>query len=172
MYIKRKTCKEEGCNRYPSIGTKGYCWKHLPEDLKQKIGDKKMIQKRALNAAKRVSSKLRMDAYKEDSMLELWFKARRREMTGVCIECGKSTNRNNDRYYRWSICHIVPKGLVPSAKVHPDNWVELCQDHHNEFDSTFEKASKMKCFQEIKNKFKLFKDIIPPEEARKINPFL
>ena len=171
--IKIKPCKSEGCLLPPKLGYAGYCgWNHLPDELKEKIGSKRKLQIKNQNAAKYASVKLRAAKYKENTELELWFRARRLEMTNVCIECGRSTNKLNDKYFRWSVCHLVPKSLVPSAATNEFNWIELCQDHHNEFDSTFEKASKMKCFHEAKTKFQLFKDIIPTDELRKVNPYL
>mgnify|MGYP003433596516 FL=1 len=103
---------------------------------------------------------------------EQWYLDRRKEMTGVCIECGLGTNIKDDKYYRWSVCHIVPKGLVPSVATHEYNWIELCQHHHQEFDNTFDRAAKMKCFTEAKMKFRLFQKLIPAFELRKINPHL
>lgn len=106
------------------------------------------------------------------SELDRWYQDRRIEMTNCCIECGKRTNKINDKYYRWSVCHIVPKSLVPSVAINIFNWVELCQLHHQEFDSTFDKAANMMCFGEVKMKFELFKHLITPQEMRKINPHL
>lgn len=171
--IRIKPCKSEGCLLPPKLGYAGYCgWNHLPDELKEKIGSKRKLQIKKQNAVKYASVKLRAAKYKENTELELWFRARREQMTGYCPECQRSTNKNNDKYYKWSICHIAPKGLVPSTATNYHNWIELCQDCHAEFDSTFEKASKMKCFHEAKKKFQLFKDIIPAEELRKVNPYL
>ena len=93
-------------------------------------------------------------------------------MTGVCTECGKTTSKHNDKYYKWSICHIVPKSLIKSVATNEFNWIELCQQHHQEYDNTFDRAAAMMCFGEVKQKFQLFKHLIPPEELRKVNPHL
>ena len=113
-----------------------------------------------------------LNGYKEPTELDQWYMDRRVEMTNVCIECGKSTQKSNEKYYRWSICHIVPKSLVPSVATNIFNWVELCQLHHQEFDNTFDKAAAMMCFGEVKMKFQIFKKEIPNEELRKVNPHL
>lgn len=111
-------------------------------------------------------------AGKDYGNLRQWFMDRRREMDNVCCECGGRTNRDSDKYYKWSICHIAPKALVPSVATDINNWVELCWLHHQEFDSTFDRAAAMQCFGEVKQKFQLFKHLIPPEELRKVNPHL
>lgn len=108
----------------------------------------------------------------EKKMLELWYLACKYEMTGKCEECGAWTNKTNDKYYRWSCCHIVAKAYVKSVAVNPSNWIELCQIHHQEYDAGFERAKRMKCFDLIKRKFKTFKDQIPDSEKRWINPHL
>lgn len=109
---------------------------------------------------------------KKSSTLGKWFEERRAEMTNVCVECGRQTNKGNDKYFIWSICHIVPKSLVKSVATNEFNFIELCQLHHQEYDNSFERAAKMMCFGEIKAKFQLFKHLIPAEELRKVNPHL
>jgi len=104
--------------------------------------------------------------------LNRWFEERRKEMTNCCVECGRTTNKLNNKYYKWSICHIVPKSLVKSVATNQYNFIELCQLHHQEFDSTFDRAANMMCFGEVKLKFQLFKKLIPDYELRKVNPHL
>lgn len=106
--------------------------------------------------------------------LELFYLLRKHQMSGICSEgrCTNSTNPDHPKYYRWSICHIVPKALIKSVATNEHNWIELCMGHHGDFDNTFEIASKMQCFAEAKRKFQLFKHLIPPEELRKVNPYL
>jgi len=176
--IPRKKCKC-GCGRYPTLSCKGYNFNCVPDELKEQVGTRRKVQIRNQNARKAISVKIRADnrkkvEYSEETVKEAWFKARRREMTGFCQEegCRNRTNRESDTYFRWSVCHIVPKSLVSSVAYHPLNWIELCWQHHSEFDATFDKAAKMNCFAEAKRKFELFKHLIPPEELRKINPHL
>jgi hypothetical protein len=60
-----------------------------------------------------------------DSFKEKWFKARRREMVGVCqCGCAEPSSKNDDVNFRSSAAHIFPKGLFPSVMYHPLNWVE------------------------------------------------
>jgi 5-methylcytosine-specific restriction endonuclease McrA len=171
--IKRKKCKcSDNCKLYPTLGYSGFNFTHAPEELKEKIGGKKELQQKKANAAKYASTKLRMSKYKEDTELDMWFRRRRMQMVGYCSECGRSTNKDSEKYFKWSICHIVPKSICPSVAKNYFNWIELCQTCHQEFDNTFERASKMKCFHEAKTKFQLFKELLPPEELRKVNPHL
>lgn len=60
-----------------------------------------------------------------DTLKEQWFKARRKEMTGICgCGCSESSQKKDDLYFRHSAAHILPKGLFPSVMYHPLNWVE------------------------------------------------
>lgn len=177
-------CEAPNCH-HPVFGTckksrKGYCKSHqsLREDfdrrsITQKAIDKHKVNKK-LNSLKGTPENKEL-VEKEKSKRTVigdWYLDRRKEMCGVCCECGKTTSRGSDKYFTWSICHIVPKSLVPSVATHEHNWIELCQQHHQEFDSTFDKAEKMMCFGEVKQKFQLFKHLIPNEQLRKINPHL
>lgn len=180
-------CEIVGCPR-PVFGTDrktriGYCknHQHLRTDIDKDTIIQRAIKKQRHNAVPKIQTQLRKlyetdDVVREGSKdydkLDLWFKERRKEMTGVCTECGKTTSKNNDKYYKWSICHIVPKSLVRSVATNPCNWIELCQQHHQEYDNTFDKAAAMMCFGEIKHKFQLFAHWIPIEELRKVNPHL
>ncbi len=183
--IKRKHCKCKECQgnlekaKWPTLSCWGYFYAHLPEDLAKEAGTKRKVQIKNQNARKAISVKLRHDVrekveYSEETVKEAWFKARRREMIGYCQEegCRNRTNKESDTYFRWSICHIVPKSLVPSVAYHPLNWVELCQEHHQEFDNTFLRAAKMKIFLEARKKFEQFQYLIPAHELRKVNPYL
>lgn len=179
-------CEHTGCDK-PVFGTDkktrtGYCKNHqyLRTDISKESILQKAIAKQRKNVAAKSGTKLRTLAksnmevvaprgYQE---LDNWFKERRKEMIGYCVECGKTTSKHNDKYYKWSICHIVPKSLIPSVATNEYNWVELCQQHHQEMDNTFDKAAAMMCFGEVKMKFLIFKNLIPPEELRKVNPHL
>lgn len=173
--IERKKCKC-GCNKYPTMSCFGYNYNCLPQELKEKAGTKKKVQIKNKNARVSAAYKIRKEQRKTDGTeeRELWFIMKKHEMTGTCAEpgCKESTNKYHSVYYRWSICHIAPKAYCPSVATHPDNYVELCWQHHSEFDSSFEKAAKMGVFVEAKRKFNLFKHLMPNSELRKVNPYL
>src|SRR5438270_13547789 len=63
---------------------------------------------------------------------ERWFQERRKEMSGFCKNCGKPSSKNSNEYFRFSIAHILAKrkNMFPSVALHPDNWIELCNDCH------------------------------------------
>lgn len=172
--IIKKKCK--GCNtKYPAIGLGGYCWSCVPEDIKEKVGTKRKVAQRNKNQRVSLASRLRAveREINGEGSLELWYMARHYDMTGICENCGAATEKHHPKYFRWCIAHLVPKSLCPSVATHFYNFGELCKDVcHPEYDSNFDAASKMKCFTEFKRRFGLFKHLIPPEEARKINPHL
>lgn len=184
--IRRKKCKcSEFCDKWPTMGWGGYFMSHAPQELRDKQ-TKKEVERR--NKAKRsqISRNLHKQVDIKENILSAnggavihpqsqqwaWFVERRKEMQNICCECGRGTQRGNDKYFHWQIAHIVPKGLVPSVATHEYNWIELCWLHHQTFDSTFDKAAQMMCFSEVYLKFQLFKHLIPPHELRKINPHL
>ena len=181
--IKRKHCKcEEGCKKMPSMGFSGYYYAHAPQEIKDKQGLKaKRGYQNSLSRTRSNALAKKVRSYGKENVgiktpeiksQEQWYLDRRDEMLNVCAECGAGTNVKDDKYYRWSVCHIVPKSLVPSVATYEHNWIELCQHHHQEFDNTFDRAAAMKCFQEAKMKFRLFQKLIPANELRKVNPHL
>lgn len=175
--ITRKGCKCGKPNCYPDISYEGYNHNCAPQEVLDRLETK---QKRKAAVKKDLSILRKVEVESDDNRelakdygkLDKWFKERRKEMVGCCIECGKTTSKNNDKYYKWSVCHIVPKSLIKSVATNEYNWIELCQQHHQEFDNTFDKAAAMMCFGEAKMKFQIFKNLIPPEELRKVNPHL
>jgi 5-methylcytosine-specific restriction endonuclease McrA len=180
--IVKKKCKCGRCNHYPTLGFDGYFYLHAPEEIKERQGEKskKSVQAR-INRQKTavLSRKLHTVQNEADAKNKpeitpqgQWYLDRRIEMTNCCIECGAGTRKAHNDYFTWSICHITPKSLVPSVAMDINNWVELCWLHHQEFDNTFDKAAAMQCFPEVKQKFQLFKHLIPPQELRKVNPHL
>ena len=180
--IKPKKCKCDACKadpekaKYITLSCEGFYYEHMPEDVAKRAGTKKQVQQRNFNRRKVIAHKVRIAQKEVDggNDQDTWYLLRRYQMKGFCSEagCTSSTNPKSDEYFRWSICHIVPKSLCPSVATHPENFIELCWQHHSEFDATFDKAAAMKCFAEAKRKFELFKDLIPAHEMRKINPHL
>lgn len=155
--IKRKTCKC-GCLRLPTLGCAGYSYQCMPEELKAKVGDKKKLQQKRLNASKYASTKLRMDNYKENVEQELWFRmiALEIEKNPRCMECNAWISKP---YYKAATAHIFPKGndYFPSVATNPHNYLILgagcgCHDKTHRID-TF---SKMKCFPIAIERFYLF----------------
>lgn len=143
--IKKKTCKC-GCGKYPTISCQGYNYGCLPDNLKEKIGSKRKLQQKKLNASKYASSKLRMDNYKEDVELDLWFRgvALEIEKNPYCWETGIYISRHD---YRNATCHIFPKSIFKSISTHPLNYLILSPRNgsHNKT-HRIDTFSKMKVF--------------------------
>lgn len=116
----------------------------------------------------------------KDNELDLWFEARRKEMTGKCVFCGGKTEKNNDVTYRNSVAHLLPKrqNMFPSVRTHPDNWLELCfygNSCHTNFDNsiiTWELLADSNEWALIVEKFKKVYPSIAPEEHKNIPELL
>lgn len=178
--IERKKCKC-GCGKYPSLGYSGYSYSCAPEEIKEKVGDKKKFQIKKQNTRKAISVKLRAENRKRDEVecsndLELWFRLQMNSNERICDNCGKSLQHYNDWAWRGSQNHIVDKSPTngcPSVATHPlNNNVLGMWCCHGIWHESFERQSKMPCFAKAKENFQLFKNKIPPEELRKVNPYL
>lgn len=123
--IKKKTCKC-GCGKYPTLGCSGFNYNCMPEEIKAEVGEKKDLQKKSANARKYASAKLRMDNYKENTELELWFRIIRNKMTGKC-ECGcnQPSSKFSDKFFKFSCAHLLAKSVFKSVATHPMNYLEL-----------------------------------------------
>lgn len=79
-------------------------------------------------SVKRMAKEKEQYSNGSDNALDLWFEARRKEMTGKCVLCGGKTQKKDDATYRHSIHHLFDKrpAMFPSVACHEDNWLELC----------------------------------------------
>jgi hypothetical protein len=90
----------------------------------------------------------------DDTLLEKWFKARRKEMTGICQHCGGRSCR--DQHFRSSIAHILPKRFFKSVATHPLNWIELCfwnKSCHTNLDNNVLDITDLNCFDTVIERF-------------------
>ena len=107
--------------------------------------------------------------------LQKWFEDRRKEMTGKCINCGGKSCRDDDKYWKFSIAHLLPKAYVESVATHPDNWLELCHfgnGCHSMMDNKMIDLIDMNCFDTIIQKFVKIYPHIDTSERRRIPPIL
>lgn len=99
--------------------------------------------------------------------LDRWFIARRKGMTGICQHCGGKSTKDDDKYFKFSICHILPKRIFKSVATHPDNWIELCyfgDSCHTNMDNATLDLIDMNCFDTIIERFvKIYPHIAPSE---------
>lgn len=166
--VKYGICTDCGSPRgqQPLIGKR--CQYHYNLHLRLKSAAKAAA--RSKPAIDRHAQEKAVKASQEDT-LSNWFNSRRKEMTGVCAECGNGSHKHSDVYFRFSVAHILPKKKAygfPSVATHPLNWVELCMKCHTVFDSNWATASKMKSFAIARERFRQFEDAIAPEERRRI----
>lgn len=149
-------------------------------DLKKVIIEKHKQR----TAANNTQSKLRnviantddnREATKHYAVLDRWFKDRRKEMKGKCEHCGGISCKSDDKYYKHSIAHILPKKIFKSVATHPDNWIELCfwnKSCHTNFDNHMIDLIDLNCFDTVIEKFVKIYPNIAQEEKRHIPKIL
>jgi hypothetical protein len=171
--IKKKTCKEDGCNKFPQIGLNGWCFAHCPEEIKSKFKSKKDLQIKSANARRYASTKLRMAKYQENAELKNWFRFHMLNSKMECENCGADLSHYNDNDWKGSQDHIIEKSVkngCPSIATVLENHCVLgkwCGCHGQKHTSNLN-LSKMKIFPELKRRFELFKDKIIEVEKHKI----
>lgn len=115
---------------------------------------------------------------KDSKALDNWFVDRSKEMTGKCVECGGKTTKGDKKYWKYSICHILPKRLFKSVETHPLNFIELCHfgnSHHANFDNLgfeYAKEKMPKAWAVIVTRFRAMYPAIAPEERKFIPDIL
>lgn len=167
-----KICEVKTCHT-PVFGSDkitgiGYCKTH---QYKRTDRDKRSIIQKAMDKSK--GTHINAATHIED--LEIWFNDRRKEMTGFCKHCGGTSCRDSDKYFKFSIAHILPKSYFSSVATHPDNWVELCfwgNNCHGNLDNTILSLSELNCWDEIVTKFQRIYPSIAKHEKRRIPEIL
>jgi hypothetical protein len=156
----------------------------LPPKKKYTIPKKsdKRIQKEKEQKVEIVNQKKRpkgwFDAYKvydSTDNLQKWFEDRRKEMTGVCVNCGGKSCKDDDKYWKYSIAHLLPKNHFKSISTNENNWLELCHfgnSCHANYDNKMLDIMDMSCFDTIIQKFVKIYPHIAQEEKRRIPPIL
>lgn len=112
---------------------------------------------------------------KGNAELQRWFEDRRKDMTGRCDNCGGKTCKDDDKYYKFSIAHILPKAYVKSVATHPKNFLELCHfgnGCHSQMDNKLLDLIDMNCFDKIVERVTEMYPHIAPEEKRRIPAIL
>ncbi len=180
--IKRKTCKHVECVKFPGMGMAGYCWSHLPEDVKEKIGNKRKVATKNKNKRLLDVRKLRIVQNKVNAgnELELWFKVKMEYSTPKCDNCGAENNKLPEWEKGWRSCqaHLLPKRHFKSVQTHPLNgkvlgsgFSGLCHCH-DDYDSSWEKASSMRIWDDVIDRFKTMYPFIAISERRFIPEIL
>lgn len=103
--------------------------------------------------------------------LERWFEDRRKEMKGYCLHCNGNTAKRDDKWYRASVAHILPKRLFKSVATHKSNWIELCMwgnNCHGNYDNNMLDLIDLNCFDTVIERFVAIYPSIDPKERRYI----
>lgn len=130
--------------------------------------------KKPYKIPKKSAKKLRQEAEEkklrgdEDTLMEQWFKAKRKELTGVCqCGCGKPSQKKDDTFFRGSCCHIFPKATFESVMYHPLNCVERAMFggcHHNMDNNGLDKWPMMADWEDIKERFHILAPLLTDQE--------
>lgn len=137
----------------------------LPKQPKQR----KPIAKKSAKKIKQEAEekKLRGD---DDTLMEQWFKARRKELTGTCqCGCGQNSQKNDDTFFRGSCCHIFPKATFESVMYHPLNCVERAMFggcHHNMDNNGLDNWPCFADWEDIKERFHILAPLLTDEERK------
>jgi hypothetical protein len=109
--------------------------------------------------------------YRLSTELEQWFLDRRNELTGICKHCGGKTTKDDDKYFKHSIAHILPKAYFLSVATHPKNFIELCfwnKSCHTNLDNKILDITDLNCYNEVIEKFVALYPSIDKKEIRRI----
>jgi hypothetical protein len=130
--------------------------------------------KKAYSIPKKSAKKLKQEAEEkklrgdDDTLMEQWFKARRKELTGICqCGCAKPSQKKDDTFFRGSCCHIFPKATFESIMYHPLNCVERAMFggcHHNMDNQGLDRWPAMADFEDIKERFRILAPLLTDEE--------
>lgn len=104
----------------------------------------------------------------EDTVMEKWFQARRKNLVGTC-QCGCSlkSSKHEDEHFRASIAHIFPKAIFESVKYHPLNYVErnFWEGCHSNLDNRgLDRWPMYADWDDIKAKFHELSPLLTDEE--------
>lgn len=174
--IKLKMCKC-GCGKPPVMGYNGYAGKyHMPQDMQNLPRyNKKAVSIRKQSIKSALARKLH--DVNDDSKTKQWewFLERRKEMTGICQNCGGRTTKNDEDKFHYSISHLLPKAYFASVATHKDNWLELCyygKSCHANLDNHMLDLIDLNCFDQVITKFVSIYPSIAKEERRRIPAIL
>lgn len=181
--IRKKKQLKCGCFDYAF--SKGRCKLHATVEDTKKRAEKYAAQPTVRKAGwfnielteteDKVVVEISNEPKKGNAELQRWFEDRRKEMTGKCDNCGGKTCKDDDKYYKFSIAHLLPKAYVKSVATHPKNFLELCHfgnGCHSQMDNKLLDLIDMNCFDKIVERVTEMYPHIAPEERRRIPAIL
>lgn len=144
------------------------------QELRENRGKPK--EKKFYRIPKKSSKKLAQEGKEkenrngDDTLLQNWHKARRKECTGFCMcGCGEPSQSEDNQYYRHSNCHIFPKKLFPSIMYNRYNHVERAfwgGCHSNMDEQSMDKWVGFADWQDIREKFFILSTMLTDDERK------
>jgi len=147
-----------------------YLQKRMLHILSDRPLPEKKISKIPAKSKKRMEKEKEQKAAlgEDETEKEKWFKARRREMTGICqCGCAAKSSKNDDTYFRHSIAHIFPKAKFLSIALHPLNSVErgfFSGCHGNMDNKGMDLWPQFADFEDIKERFYILAPLLTDAE--------
>lgn len=128
---------------------------------------KKAISKKSAKKIKQDAEEKKLRG-EDDTLMEQWFKARRKELTGICqCGCGNKSQKHDDTFFRGSCCHIFPKSIFESIMYHPLNCVERAMMggcHHNMDNQGMDRWPQFADWDDIKERFYVLAPLLTDKE--------
>jgi hypothetical protein len=133
--------------------------------IPKKKPEQKPIAKQSEKKKKEISEAKKVGT---DEALDQFFESARKKMSGVCqCGCTQKSQKHDDTFYRFCVCHIFPKRIFRSIETHPLNWVErtFWGGHHTNFDEQgMDKWPMYADWDDIKEKFHVLVPLLTEEE--------
>lgn len=139
--------------------------------------EKKPMRKKSPKKLAQEAEERKLVSSDGDTFKEQWFKARRREMVGVCqCGCAEASQKSDNINFRSSAAHIFPKRLFESVMYHPLNWVErrcwagvngTSACHSIMDDTSMDRWPGMADWSDIREKFFILAELLTEEERGK-----
>jgi 5-methylcytosine-specific restriction endonuclease McrA len=134
---------------------------YMHDRFKQKLYGKSYEPKKVYTIPKKSMKRVAQEKLEKelrgdnDTELQRWFKTKIKYSTGHCSECNCKVEKNVYQYAVMTVAHLLAKNdnCCPSVKTHPQNFIILCPDCHNDFDrSTWEEKELMGCWQIVRDR--------------------
>jgi len=112
---------------------------------------------------------------KDSAELERWFIDRNAEFTGICKHCGGKSSKDDPKYWKFSVAHVLAKSLYPSIACHPLNALELCfwsPSCHKNYDDGMLPLTQLNCFDEAIMKIVAMYPFIDKKERRRLPDYI
>ena len=161
-------CSNANCS-VRKVGKYLYCLQKCYPSMKRNEQLSKAAEKNKVRSLG--SSESNKTMVENNAAKQRWFNERRKEMKGVCQNCGGKSCKDSDEYFRFSIAHILPKAYFKSVSTHKDNWLELCHFQnscHSNLDNAQIDLIELNCFDSVIEKFVRIYPNIAQEEKRRI----